>query len=1087
MTFWLIILEDVILSFPMSLENIKEKIINFYRSNDAESLIQTLKNLDFDNAENILNNFKTLFQDTDVLLSAELFEETVKFLHPLSSKQKVWISIERFFHASKDKEKTLKNLTKKKDILAILLKIFMFSNFLTEIVIKNPEYFNYIFEKDCLNNTKNVDQYFNEAAEFLTNNNSQEERKAALCKYKNRELLRIGARDLGDRACLKDITAEISSLAIAIIKLALQFCIREAEDEFGKPVFINDNGNINPSRFAVIGMGKLGGMELNFSSDIDVIFVYEEEGETISLSNRKTFSQDIIDEKKPPKTKTLNKKIKVITNHQFFTVLCEKLINFISEPTSEGKLFRIDVRLRPEGSSGPLVRSVESFNNYFYSQASLWEKLVYLKANPIAGDIDFGQEFLKICSAYVFSNVDINSLMNEIAHLKHRIDHEILDTDKKFREVKRGVGGIREIEFIIYLLQIIHGVKNEEVRSQNIFSVIDALQNLNALSAEDYKILKESYHFLRGIEHHLQMVDERQIHLLPEQRIELRSIAERFGYKKQSKRMPEDLFLEDYKNITYKVHSLFKKYFNIQDKEDEEFGLNLEILLREDSSPQECFNVLRRYRFKEMAIEKCIKRLAFGTQEYYLSTDGKKFFEIILPTLLNYSSQTPFPDQAIRNFDNFLESAKGISSYYAVIAENPGVLKLLLRIFGTSNYLSRILIAHPEYFDEIVDPGMIEILKYPTDDLQRFFNRVASKSDVEAGLNNLRKRRRLEYLKIGTRDVLALYSSPDLSKQMTALAEGCLNAAYNLLKNNLVQRFGKPLLLKGNKESRFCIAGMGGFGAMELTYFSDLDVIYFYEGDGETNGETKITNYEFYTSLTEELSSRFSEITPEDFLYKLDARLRPEGASAPILISASRFIEYYEKYAQVWEMLAFLRFRPLAGDIEFGEEMRRRILQIIIDRIGNNIPLNEIKTMRDKIEKNIRLPQSAFADLKKGIGGLFDIEFIIHILQITSAKKYPDLLIQNTTDVINFLKELKILTEQKHDILLNGFSFFKKIQSKIRLLFESPNNYLPDKEKLESLEVAFAFSPNQKFSILETYLKYSRQIREIFNDLVKLK
>ncbi len=964
------------------------------------------------------------------------------------------------------------------DFFALILRIFNYSEYLSNVLSKDKDYLKWLYLNIDSLSAKSYEKYYDEAKAIFDVSDCINTKKNKLCRFRDRELLRIGARDLYESTDLKIITSELSNLALSIIQVSYEICFENAVLTFGIPAFFDDKNNIHRCKFTIMSMGKLGGGELNFSSDIDVVFVYEEEGKTISPDNLSV--NDLYFIRINP-----NLKIKEISNHEFFTILGENIIKFISEPVAEGKLFRIDLRLRPEGVTGPLVRSFESYTAYLYSQSRPWEKLVYLKTNFAAGDKILYENFKEILDEFIYINTDIPSIIKEIAHLKSRIDNEILNSEKKIMEVKRGVGGIREIEFTVYLLQIIYGTSKNELKTQSIYYALDKLKFYNLLLPEEYDILMNGYYFLRKIEHQLQMIDERQNHLLPDSRDELNLIGERFGFKKINKKEPADLFLEKYKNTTYKVHSIFTKYFNINKEDNHDYVININILLDENSSAQQCFDILKNFRFKEPAIEKCFKRLGLGTSEYYLSTNGQKFFEKILPVLLEYSSQTPFPDQAVRNFDNFLESSKGITSYYSVIAENPGILKLLLRIFGSSNYLSRILIAHPEYFDEIVDPGMIEIRTYPSEDLIRFLNRTANSKNHESAFNNLRKRRRLELLKIGIRDVLALFSSSDLSKQMTSLAEGCLNTALNILKNHYFAIYGEPKDEKTNEGSKFCIAGLGGFGSNELNYFSDLDVIYFYEGDGETSGDDRISNYKFWTLLVEELSKKFSEITPEDLLYKLDARLRPEGKSAPILISSSRLIDYYANIAEIWEALAFLRFRPVAGDIDFGARIKDEIIERIVKKFAERLPLKMIRDMRERIEKSVNLPQSAYADLKKSKGGIFDIEFIVHIYQFLFSQKYPELLTQNTADILNILLKFSIIDKDEYIKLYDGFQFYRKLQSKIRLLFESASNYIPISEKMESLEVAFAFMPNQKPFILDMFKKYSKDIREIFTKIIE--
>lgn len=1048
-------------NYPPEAE-IRNALIHWKLNNDSSRLEQILQCYRFADIKRAVNNILNMATDEFALddfiaLLPRLLQWIEKFGDPDTALNN-W---ERFSRVWFDRSSLFLSLSQDENLLRFLTHLFSSSQFLTDTLIRNPEYFDWLIQENFLNRRRTKSELVSEFESSLKIFKDPERRRDALCRLRRRELLRIGSRDLLEVSSVEETTYELSELAEAILTVALKEIEIKMHNQYGEPQ-IHYSGETKKCEFVIIGMGKLGGQELNFSSDIDLIFVYEDEGETSGVTPG-------------------GKRVRKISNHQFFNQLTRELLQFLSKYTEEGRLYRCDVRLRPEGQAGPLARSLDSYANYFYSQARYWECVAYIKARPVTGDISLGKKFRHLVEEFIFYPRDPATLRAEIFSLKERIDYEIKERGLLYRDVKRGFGGIREIEFLVSTLQLLYVHQYPELNKSNTFQSIRALQKAGLLSAEDATFLIEAYSFLRKVEHMLQIVWETQTHLLPDDLQEVRKLARRLGYNTADS---AEQFISHYRHITDRVHNLFLNFFIPSAPEEAETKSSEIFQLLNLNLPEEkVFNLLKPYRFSEPGSLQHLRHLFYGTREVYISASAQKKFELLFPRILEICKNLPQPDTAIRNFANFVSATKGAEALYSFIAEEQFVLQTLLSLFGTSDTMSQILITHPEFFEPLVEylrECSLSLLESP----EMGFHIFLPSFREEHLLPNLRRFKQFWTLLICICDVVNIIDTVQTPKVLTNLAEFILTQVLSHLVNQMEKKYGKPTDQEKGVPARLFVFALGGFGGYELNYFSDLDLVFVMDGSGNTSGPEQIENKLFFTKVADSVVNEMAGITPDGFLYKVDTRLRPDGASGELVCTTERLIHYYQEEAQLWELQSFLKARPIAPKNHQSETLKERINKIIQNRLSA-ISIKELQShildMRRRLEESIgqSFPEGT-VDFKRGAGGLVDIEFAVQFLQLQYCSNSFELFVVNTIEAIRKLKQLDLLSESDANTLEENYHFLRLLESRLRLLQGKGTDILTlDSRNLEALRYAmqtFISSPEELHKKIKNTLKTNREL-----------
>ena len=892
--------------------------------------------------------------------------------------------------------------SKKEDILNILSS---YSCFLGRVILTDPFILDYLSQSKEIKNKKTSKQFLKETDLIKKSSPSGDIFGSHLRQYKYREFSRIVYSDIMGFSPFSDIMEELSDLASAIVESAYRFFSEQLDTKtYGE--------------FVVLGMGKLGGRELNLSSDIDLIYLYRDKGDP-----------------------------------EPFFKLAERITKTLSAVTEDGFLYRVDLALRPGGSKSTVAVPIDGAVEHYFYWGDTWERAAMIKARPIAGDLGLGEEFIGEIEPFVYKKfLDYNSI-EDLKDMKTK-----LDTLQKKRDVKLGKGGIREIEFFIQALQLVNGGEIKGLRERNSLLALKKLWRLNVIDKEVFESLTSSYLVLRKIEHSIQLVEERQTHKIPSSSDDVEILAKRCGLK--GKKEFEELYSEN----TTSVSSIYKRLFFEPSQKTQEVGKEFwevaDFLTVGNIEETEAVENLRKLGFKnpDVAIDLFSKLL--DPRLGALTQGGRLITRKVMPAFLGEILKSFDPDAALVNLERFISGIGWRSSIYAVLLENPDIIKLLARLFSTSGFLSNFLIRHPEYLDVITLRNVRAEYASKEDMLESLKSNMEEARDYEDKLDIIRRFRHVETLKICLRDLNGEVDPFYVGKYLSIVAEAILEVGLELAWD----------LVKGKKKKmRMLILGMGKLGGREMSYNSDLDVIFIYEGE----------DHEFYSKLGQKVISVLSVPTGEGFAYKIDMGLRPSGRSGALVTSFESFKKYHEDSAQIWERQALLRATPAAGNLELGAKVMKTVKHFVYEKSFPKDFYKEIHRLRSRMEKELAKETVDKLNIKTGKGGTVDIEFLVQMLQLKYGREYQDVRVQNTLDALLALRFNGLMEDEEFKILKEGLFFLKKMENLLRLLHNRSINelYESDFQKLASeLDMK-----NEGQKLKEEYISKTNKIREIYD------
>lgn len=1009
------------------------------KDNDA---LMLLKKSSFSDEEKALKNIKLLSQTP----FKDFIPDIINYAALSPSPSDSLNNLERI--ASSCKEEMLKPLASSLKPLAFIAGA---SNFLSNILCKDSSNLEYLFIKDGLNIKKDIEIFSKELDETASSENLAKD----LRLYREKEYLRIGARDVLNLASMKETTLELSDLASSCLDAAYGFCLDKLKKDYGTPIYTDIDGSKKESEFVVIGMGKLGGRELNFSSDIDIIYIY-------SSDNGETTGKQ------------------AISLHAFYVKLSEMVTRLIGSVTEHGIVFRVDLDLRPEGKSGDLANSLRSAEIYYESWGETWERAAMLKARPVAGSLKLGKDFLKMLEPFIYRKYLDFSAIEEIKTMKEKIDLSLLRQNPDVVDVKLGCGGIREIEFFVQALQIINAGKDKNIRTKNTLETLKLLEERGYMNAKDSNILREAYIFLRNLEHKIQIVEARQTQAIPSNAGEIARLARMLGFK------DSELFREQYKTITENVHEIYERLFYKPSAEIEQgIPKDIFIVLSGEVEKNEAAGLLEKFGFREPeAAFENIKLLKQGHLFSHIPQKARAALNKILPFMISRIVQSPDPDMALAHLERFASKIGARGAFYSLLAENKNIMELLVKLFSTSAFLSRTFIEHPEIMDYLLSPDVSKPYKNRDEMRQELSAIIVSMTDYEEKLDALRRYKNTEILRIGINDIFGELDAQTVSRQITFLADVSLESTYKIAMDELVSRYGAP------SDDRFAVLALGKFGGEEITYSSDLDLIFVYGGTGETSGARhvlkgfnsgKISNHEFFTKLCQRIITILTVITNEGFVFKVDARLRPSGSSGPLVITQEAFLKYNETNAEAWERQAMLKARHAAGDMNFGNETVALLHDIIYKKQLKDDDTAELLRIRKRMELEIAKETSDRYNIKTGKGGLVDIEFAVQILQMKHNART-----QNTLQGLDKLEAKGIISRNDCDILKGAYNFYRLMENRIRIVNDRADDVIvKDSEDIFKLAKRLGYEGYDAGGKLAAhYLESSKKVREIYSRIM---
>jgi glutamate-ammonia-ligase adenylyltransferase len=839
--------------------------------------------------------------------------------------------------------------------------VWAVSPFVAEYCAKDPARFVELQESGDLGRSYGEEEYAQRLSVALEVVGDEAGLMRFLRQFRNREMVRIAWRDIAGQAGLEETLSDLSRFADAALDAALNWLHRQLSATFGIPQ--DERGQ--PQSLVVIAMGKLGAHELNFSSDIDLIFVYPKAGETAGG------------------TKTLS-------NHEFFDRLGQKLIKALSEVTADGYVFRVDMRLRPFGESGPLVLSFDAMEQYYTTHARDWERYAMIKARCCAGDRAAGEQLLKLLRPFVYRRYLDFGAFQALREMKRLINDEVRRKGIE-SNVKLGRGGIREIEFIGQTFQLIRGGRVPALQTRRILDVLECLGKLGYLPREAVDDLTTAYVFLRNTEHRLQQIRDQQTQSLPKDDLDRLRVALGMGFENW------EAFSKALETHRGRVQHHFDQLLDRAEGEPATAEKPLHAdLWQGNSDPATLENEGFDDPSTASAVIANLKGLA-GARG--LSRTEQARLDRLMPMLLTSVTRTANPTATLERIARLIETIVRRSVYLALLTEHPDALAQLVKLCSASPWLAGYVTRQPILLDELLDPRTLYAPPGPDELDAQLEGQLAQvdPQDLERQMETLRHFKHAQVLRVAASDIAGVLPVAKVSDHLTAIAETVLRAALRLAWGHFTTRHGIPECLdEGVKRpAGFAIIAYGKLGGLELGYGSDLDLVFLHDSRGTeqvTNGPKPLDNPTFFARLGQRIIHLINTVTPAGKAYDIDTRLRPSGASGLLVSNLDAYREYQESHAWTWEHQALIRARPVAGDPRTAAGFNAIRRETLGQPRGEAKLKHDIREMREKMREALCKKEPGMFDLKQGAGGITDIEFMVQYAVLRWAAGYPELL-----------------------------------------------------------------------------------------------
>ncbi len=803
--------------------------------------------------------------------------------------------------------------------------------------------------------------------------------KKYLRQIRQKVMAHLIVRDLNHFCDLNEVFQTMTHLAECALNTALNYAKNKLKQNYGIPL----NKNNEEQNLIIIGMGKLGGRELNVSSDIDLIFLYPEEGETNG-----------------------NKKIE---NFEYFTKLGKLLIQLLNDITDDGQVFRVDMRLRPNGESGALVMSFLALEHYFMKEGREWERYAWIKARILNKNVapQIKNELKNIIQPFIFRKYLDFGAINAMRDLHAQIRREVLKKDRA-DDIKLGAGGIREIEFIAQVFQLIRGGRYVDLQTRATLNVLPQIKKHDFLSEKAVDDLISAYLFLRKLEHFLQYVNDQQTHRLPADLNEQNNLAKYLNFNSYA----------DFLNVLNAHREIVKKHFDSIFKAPESESPTLADLW---FAPEENFEKWQALGFQNPTeIARQIQEIRHSKRFVSLIDSNRARFEAVVPLLIERAAAAPNPDQTLWRALLFLENIAKKGAYLALLQQYPLALERVVTLLSASSWAAEYLNRYPLLLDELIDPRLYEC-KLDWDAFQKELDDgiLSAAADPAREMDILREMHHAQLFRILAKDLAGLYTIERVSDLLTELADTILAKTLPLAWKTIKNRHCES--------PHFAIISYGKLGGKELGYASDLDLVFLFDDESPEA-------FENYSRLAQRLTTWLSSRTNAGALFQIDLRLRPNGESGLIVLPFSAFQKYQRENAWIWEHQALTRARFSAGDEILGKKFEEFRSQILKEKREKNLLKTEILKMRQKISAHKGQKKEGFLDIKHDAGGIIDVEFIVQYLVLLHAAEFP-LLTQNAgnTAILMRLGEFGIIPPNAAAAAANAYRDYRRRQHFLRL------------------------------------------------------
>ena len=803
----------------------------------------------------------------------------------------------------------------------------------------------------------------------------------SLRKLRQYVIANIILRDLNKLADLDEVLVSVTTLAEITLIQAHQFHFNSLKNIYGSPIGLNGE----EQQLSIVGMGKLGGEELNVSSDIDLIFTYPEEGETEGKES--------------------------ITNQSFFIKLGKKIISSLHDITEDGFVFRVDMQLRPFGSEGQITCSYQMLEDYYQKYGREWERYAWVKGRVIMGP---QIELNKIIDPFVYRRYLDYGALNSMRDLKSQIQNDV--NKRGIQEnIKLGRGGIRKVEFIAQVYQLIRGGQDKALKLKSLLPTLKLLETKNLLSTEAVKSLTEAYRFLRDLEHRLQYIEDMQTQELPKSDESKLRVAKSMQYDDWN------LFYRELEIHRANVELYFDEVFKEAIKNEDSPELNIaKALWNSTLKLEDAHKFFESLGYKLPGdAHQVLDGLKHSSRYLHLPESSRQRFDLLIPLIVNEVSSTSDSYATLVRMISVLESICRRASYLAMLTENPSALKILIKLSEAGPWLTQYLIQHPILIDELLDnnhfytkPDFAEIKVRLQKDLRD------TKDDIEQQMNVMRNIKHATIFKLAALEIIGDVSVENLSDYLTELADIFIEETLDLVWSHMYS--------DQTHSPKFAVIAYGKFGGKEMSYTSDLDIVFIYDDKRDGMAEK-------YARFAQRINSWLNTYTSSGVLYEIDLALRPDGASGLLVSSIDAFRDYQLKRAWTWEHQAITRARFCAGDKEIGNQFEKIRLDILNAPRDINQLKKDIVDMREKMLEKHKVDHQHF-DLKQDRGGIIDIEFIVQYFVLAFSAPYKELT-QNIGNIglLNFFSQKNLIEAATAKKLIDAYRLYRSLQHQLGL------------------------------------------------------
>ncbi len=841
------------------------------------------------------------------------------------------------------------------DILDELNRVWAFSDFVSKTCIREPTLLIDLLNSEDIQRKYEPGRYSTVVKAAVADVHDESMLRQAIQRIRSREMVRIAWRDLIGRADLAETMTNLSDFADACIEHTLSCLYGWLCSEMGIPT--SHKGA--QQYLVVIGMGKLGGQELNFSSDVDLIFAYPETGATGGGD-------------------------KSHSNEEFFFKLSRRLIKVLGGTSQSGSVFRVDMRLRPYGESGPIVMSFDNMISYYQRQGREWERYAWIKARVVAGDQAAGNRLLDRLRPFVYRRYFDYGAFESLRDMKQKISREVKHRGMQ-DNIKLGPGGIREVEFFGQVFQLIRGGVSPLLQERRIQKVLHTLAAENHIPNDVCQTLEEAYVFLRNVEHRLQEAWDQQTHVLPTDETGRSRVAASMGFADWT------TFKSTLVPHMARVHSHFNELLEAKDagKSPESAGDRWMDIWSDTADPEQRKQMLSTTGYDDPErVLRLLDHLREDPATRALSSEGRARLDQLVPLVLKEISGSRAPTQTLNRILDLIKTIQRRTNYLSLLLENPEALGHLVKLTNASPWIVSYLTQHPVVLDELLDPRTL-YLPHDRSTLRAELKKrleLIPVQDLEYQIEEMCVFKQVHTLHVAAADVTGVLPLMRVSDHLTYIAETIIEEVFQIVWRNLVEKFGEPeSILDGKPLDRgFAVIAYGKLGGLELGYDSDLDLVFLHAG-----AAGHIT--QFFARLGQRMVHILTTHTAAGFLYETDMRLRPSGGSGPLVIHIDGFKQYQMDDAWSWEHQALVRARAICGQPEMIRYFRIIRQEVLAKPRGLETLRKEVVDMRERLRGRLMNTDPELFDLRQGKGGMVDIEFLVQYLVLLNAHRFVEL------------------------------------------------------------------------------------------------